>query len=73
MEFRGDLWHQKLTVPALSCGVVYVIMCSAVLVELLLVTDRQTPTDRHRPMASTTDAYHRAVKTHTNFVRRNWW
>jgi len=46
VEFRGDLWHQKLTVPALSCGVVYVIMCSAVLVELLLVTDRQT--DRHR-------------------------
>ena len=40
----------------LSCGVVCVIVCLAVLVELRLVTDRQTDTDRHRPMASTADA-----------------
>ena len=32
------------------------ILCLAVLVELRLVTDR------HRPMASTADAYHHAVK-----------
>ena len=52
-EFRGDLWHQKTRVPALSCGVVYVIVCLAVLVELRLVTDRQT--DRHRQTDTDTD------------------
>ena len=47
VEFRGDLWHQKARVPGLSCGVVCVIVCLAVLVELRLVTDtdRQTDTD----------------------------
>jgi len=50
VEFRRDRWHQKTTVPGLSCGVLYVILRLAVLVELRLVTDR------HRPMASTTDA-----------------
>ena len=59
VEFRGDLWHQKTRVPGLSCGV-YVILRLAVLVEHRLVTDRQT--DRHRAMASTAIAYHRAVK-----------
>jgi len=54
VEFRGDLWHQKTRVTGLSCGVVCVILCLAALVELRLVTDRQT--DRHRPMASTADA-----------------
>jgi len=43
----------------LLCGVVYVILRLAVLVELRLVTDRQT--DR-LAMASTADAWHRAVK-----------
>ena len=52
VEFRGDLWHQKTRLPGLSCGVVCVILCLAVLVDLRLVTD----TDRHRPMASTADA-----------------
>jgi len=33
MEFCSDLWHQKTTVPALSCGFVCVILCVAVLVE----------------------------------------
>ena len=50
VELRGDLWHQKTRVPGLSCGVVCVILCLAVLVELGLVTDR------HRSMASTADA-----------------
>ena len=54
VEFRGDLWHPKTRVPGLSCGVVCVILCLAVLVELRLVTDRQT--DGHRAMASTADA-----------------
>jgi len=48
VEFRGDLWHQKTRVPGLSCGVVCVILRLAVLVELRLVKDRQTDTDRHR-------------------------
>jgi len=37
-------------------GVVFVILCLAVLVELRLVTDGQTQTGGHRPMASTADA-----------------
>jgi len=42
VEFRGDLWHQKTRVPGLSCGVVYVILRLAVLVEHRRVTDRRT-------------------------------
>ena len=42
VEFRGDLWRQKTRVPALSCGVVCVILRLTVLVELRLVTDGQT-------------------------------
>jgi len=52
VEFRGDLWRQKTRVLGLSCGVVCVILCLVVLVELRLVTDRH----RHRPMASTAHA-----------------
>ena len=69
VEFRGDLWHQKSSVPVVSCGVVCVILRFAVLVEHRLVSDRQTDrqtdkdTDGHRPMASTADAQHRVVKT----------
>ena len=48
VEFRGDLWRQKTRFPGLLCGVVCVILCLAVLVDLRLVTD----TERHRPMAS---------------------
>ena len=48
VEFRGDLWRQETTVPGLLCGVVYVILRLAVLVELRLVTDRQTQTDTDR-------------------------
>ena len=54
VEFRGDLWRQENRVRGLSCGVVYVILRLAVLVEHRLVTDGQT--DGHRPMASTADA-----------------
>jgi len=39
VEFRGDLWRQKTTIPGLSCGVVCVILRLAFLVELRLVTD----------------------------------
>ena len=46
------------------CGVVCVILRSAVLVEHRRVRDRQT--DRHRAMAITADAEHRAVKTRLN-------
>ena len=45
VEFRGDLWCQKTTVPELSCGVVCVILRLAVLVELRLVTDTDRRTD----------------------------
>jgi len=44
VEFRGDRWHRITRVPGLSCGVVCVILRLAVLVELRLVTDRQTQT-----------------------------
>jgi len=47
---------QKTRVPGLSCGVVSVIFCLAVLVELQLVTDTDTDGHRHRPMASTANA-----------------
>ena len=48
VEFRGDIWRPKTRFSGLSCGVVCVILCLAVLVELRLVTDGQTDTDGHR-------------------------
>ena len=50
VEFRGDLWRQKTSVPVVSCGVARVILRLAVLVEHRLVTDGQTDrrTDAHR-------------------------
>jgi len=57
VEFRGNLWlHEKTRVPGLLCGVVYVILQLAVLVELRPVTDTDTDRHTHRPMASTADA-----------------
>ena len=44
VEFRADLWYQKTRVPGLLCGVVFVILRLAVLVEHRLLTDRQTDT-----------------------------
>ena len=52
VEFCGDLWQQKTRVTGLLRGFVCEILHLAVLVELQLVTN----TDRHRPMASATDA-----------------
>jgi len=58
-EFRRDLWRQKTRVPALSYGVVIVILHLAILVQCRLVTDRQTDrqndgqTDRHTTTAYT--------------------
>ena len=46
-EFRKDFWHQKTRVPGLSCGVVCVFLCLAILVEHRLVTDRQTDRQTH--------------------------
>jgi len=42
LEFRRDFWYQKTTVPGVSYGVVSVILGLSVLVQLRLVTDRQT-------------------------------
>jgi len=52
VEFRGYFWRQKTRLPGLSCGVVLGILCSAVLVELRLVTDTDTDTNRHRQTQS---------------------
>ena len=72
VEFRGDLWHQKTRVPGvgLSCGVLCVILRFAVLVEHRLVTDRHRHRHGHRPMASTADAQHRAVKIESVGLRK---
>jgi len=43
-QFCRDLRHQESRVPGLSCGVVCVILRSAVLVEHRFVTDRETGT-----------------------------
>jgi len=46
VELRGDLWRKKTRVFDVSCGVVFVILRLAVLVELRLVTDGHRRTDR---------------------------
>ena len=61
-EFRKDFWRQKTRVPGLSCSVVCVFLCLAVLVEHRLVTDRRTRTDGHTTMAYTAQSIARAVK-----------
>jgi len=53
VEFRGDVWRQKTSIPGPSYGVC-VILRLAVSVEHRLVTD--TDTDAHRSMASTAHA-----------------
>jgi len=42
LKFRRDLWHQQTRVLVLSYSVIRVILGSAVLVEIRLVTDRRT-------------------------------
>ena len=44
-EFRPDLWHQKTRVAGLSCGIICVILCLAILIQYHSVTDIHT----HRP------------------------
>ena len=44
-NFLSPQWRPKTRVPELSCGVVCVILCLAVLVELRLVTDTDGQTD----------------------------
>jgi len=39
LEYRLDLRHQKIKVPGLSYGIVWVILGLAIFVELLLVSD----------------------------------
>jgi len=55
VEFRGDLWRQKTRVPGVSCGVVCVILCFAVLVEHRLVTDGRTDGQTDRQTDRQTD------------------
>ena len=52
-EFRHVLWCQKTRVPALSCGVICVILRLAILIQYRSVTDTHTQTDRHMPTACT--------------------
>jgi len=58
VNFAEIFGTRKLESLGVSCGVVCVILRSAVLVEHGLVTDGQTDTDTdgHRAMASTADA-----------------
>jgi len=44
-EFRGDLWRQKTRVTGLPCGIIYAILCLAVLIQSRSVTDTQTHDD----------------------------
>jgi len=42
VKFCRYLWCQKTKVPGLSCRIVCMILCLAVLTQYWLVTDRQT-------------------------------
>jgi len=46
LEFCEDFRHQQTTVPVPSHGVVYVILGLTIFVELRLMTDGQTDTQR---------------------------
>ena len=50
-EFCLDLWHQQTRVPVLLCGVVCVILITAVLIQYQSVANIHT--DRHTTMAYT--------------------
>ena len=62
-NLQGSAVAEKPVQPALSCGVVSMILHLAVSVEHRLVTDRQT--DRHTTTANTAPAWGRAVKIRT--------
>jgi len=51
LEFRQDLWHQKNRVPELLCGITFMMLHLAVLVQYQRVTDRQM--EGHTMMAYT--------------------
>jgi len=55
---------RKLRVPGISCCIICVILCLAVLIQYQSVTDRHThtETDRHMTMAYTAIAKHHTVK-----------
>jgi len=59
LEYHELVWLQKTRVRWLLCGVVRVIIGSAILIELRLVTDK------HRDIAYTALAERRAVKMKT--------
>ena len=44
VEFLKDFWREKTRVPGLSCGIVCVFLCLAILVQHRLVTDTETDT-----------------------------
>ena len=64
-KFRQGFWHQKTRVRRLSCGVVFVIVCSAVLTQYWRVTDR------HMTTANTALAQRRAVKRSLSCCKRS--
>ena len=45
VEFRRDLWHQKIRVLGQSCGVIYVILHLAVLIQYRRMTYGRTHDD----------------------------
>jgi len=47
-EFRRALWHQKARVPGLSCGIICVILCLAVLIQYQSVANKQIVRHTHR-------------------------
>ena len=71
VEFHGDLWHQKTRVHGLSCGVVYVILHLAVLVELRLVTDGLTDTEPWLVPRMHSTAREKTVIYQGNFATNN--
>jgi len=76
-EFRSELWCQKTRVPALSCGVICVIIRLAVLIQYRSVTDTHThihthtQTDRHTTTAYTTLSMASRGKNHENGILPN--
>jgi len=46
-EFSRYLWHQKTRVPELSCGIIYVIIRLAILIQYWSVADTHTDKQTH--------------------------
>ena len=69
-EFHSELWCQKTRVPALSCGVICVILRLAVLIQYRSVTDTHTDrqTDRHTTTAYTALSIASRGKNSLNFT-----